>query len=265
MKVMIKFRIFFFIFKKFNLLFSKGYMVAAGRNCFGRLTVQHKGGGVKNKYRNIDFYRNINQYGFVLRICKDFFRSGFVGLIVYDSGLSNFILLSEGIVKGSRIFSGFHKIILDNNKIGSTQKLININLFDTISSVEFFPLSGFKLLRSAGSSSKIISKDSEKSVLKLNSGWQILLPNNSMAVFGSVSNSSFFFNILGKAGINRNKGVRPTVRGVIKNPCDHPHGGGEGKGSPPVAQVSPWGWLCKGTPSKNKKVDRLKRRMFKKV
>lgn len=102
--------------------------------------------------------------------------------------------------------------------------MININLFDTINSIELFPLSGFKLLRSAGTSSKIISKDTVKSVLKLPSGWQISLPNHSMAVFGVVSNLSSCYKVLLKAGINRKKGIRPTVRGVIKNPCDHPHG-----------------------------------------
>lgn len=137
--------------------------------------------------------------------------------------------MSEGVIRGSRVFSGSQKILLDSNKEGSTQKLMNINLFDTISCVEFFPLSGFKLLRSAGSQSKIISKDNFKSVLKLKSGWQVLLSNSSMAVFGPVSNLSFCFNTIKKAGVNRKKGIRPTVRGVIKNPCDHPHGGGEGK------------------------------------
>jgi ribosomal protein L2 len=164
-----KLRVYFFIFKKYDKLLSFGYKIAGGRNFLGRLTVSHIGGGVKNKYRIVDFYRNINQYGFVLRICKDFYRSGFIGLVIYDSGLSNFILLSEGLIKGSRIFSGFQKVLLDN-KVGSTQKLLNINLFDSISCVEFFPLSGFRLLRSAGSSSKIISKDFYKSILKLRSG-----------------------------------------------------------------------------------------------
>jgi large subunit ribosomal protein L2 len=231
-------QIYFFVFKKYNKLFSYGYKVVCGRNFFGRLTVQHKGGGVKTNYRRLDFHRSINQYGFVLRVCKDSYRSGFVGFVFYDSGLSNFILLSEGLIKGSKFFSGPQKVILDN-KVGSTQKLLNINLFDHINSVEFFPLSGFRLLRSAGSSSKIISKDNKKSVLKLNSGWQISLPNHSMAVFGVVSNLSFNYKAIGKAGNNRIKGIRPSVRGVIKNPCDHPHGGGEGRGSPPVAQVSP--------------------------
>jgi len=89
--------------------------------------------------------------------------------------------------------------------------------------------------------------------LKLNSGWQYKISTKSLASLGISSNLAFIFTRVSKAGVNRCRGIRPTVRGVIKNPCDHPHGGGEGKGSPPAAQVSPWGWLCKGTPSTNKK------------
>lgn len=101
-------------------------------------------------------------------------------------------------------------------------------------------------------------------MLKLSSGWLIRVSNQCLGCFGFVSNVGAKFYTIKKAGLMRRKGVRPTVRGIIKNPCDHPHGGGEGKGSPPVAQVSPWGWLCKGTPTNNKKVDRLKRKLYKK-
>jgi len=97
----------------------------------------------------------------------------------------------------------------------------------------------------------------------LQSGWQFKIAINSLASLGIASNISYGFINLQKAGVKRDWGIRPTVRGVIKNPCDHPHGGGEGKGSPPVAQVSPWGWLCKGTPSKNRKIDKRQRKFFK--
>jgi len=170
-----------------------------------------------------------------LRIFKDYYRTGYIGLILYEDGLLNLILLAEGLLKGSRIFSGREQLILDKNRLGYTQKLMNIDLFDIIHNIEFYPLSGFKLLRSAGCSAKIISKDNEKSVLKLSSGWQIKLPNHSLGVFGVVSNIASCYKNLKKAGVNRKKGIIPTVRGVIKNPCDHPHGGGEGRGSPPVA------------------------------
>jgi len=126
-----------------------------------------------------------------------------------------------------------------NNFIGSTQRIMHIKLFEAINSIEKFPFSGAKMVRAAGSFAKIISKDGIKAVLKLTSGWQLKVSNKVLASLGLVSNLSFIFINLKKAGLSRARGVRPTVRGVIKNPCDHPHGGGEGKGSPPVAQVSP--------------------------
>jgi len=196
---------------------------------------------------------------------RDNFHTGYIGLVFYDNGLTSFILLSEGVLKGSRLFSGNLKLVYNHIKLGSTQKLLHINLFETINSIELVPYSGSILARAAGSSSKIITKDNIKSILKLSSGWLVKISNQSLATFGFVSNIASNYQIIKKAGFNRNKGIRPTVRGIVKNPCDHPHGGGEGKGSPPVAQVSPWGWLCKGTPSKNKKIDRLKRRLFKKI
>jgi large subunit ribosomal protein L2 len=228
-----------FIFQKFEKSFSLGFVLAGGRNFLGRICVQHRGGGNKTKFMKTDRYRYINQFGFVFRILRDYYRTGFIGLIFYDNGLSSFILLSEGLVKGSRVFSGGLKLYDGSLKLGSTQKLFNINLFETINSIELYPFSGAVLAKAAGTSSKIISKNNAASLLKLTSGWVIKLANSSLATFGVVSNVASAYITIRKAGINRYKGIRPTVRGVIKNPCDHPHGGGEGKGSPPVAQVSP--------------------------
>ena len=253
-------KFFFFKFKKY---FSYGLAMSAGRNFTGRICVQHKGGASKNRILFVDRFRQINSYGVVFRIIKDFFRTGFLGFVIYDNGLVSFILLAEGLVKGDRVFSG--SLFIDSFKKGSTQKLLYIKLFDFINSLELFSLSGAKYVRAAGCFSAIVSKDNEKSVIKLNSGWHIKLSNSCLVSIGVVSNVSNIFVVVKNAGVNRKKGIRPTVRGVIKNPCDHPHGGGEGKGSPPVAQVSPWGWLCKGTPTKNKKIDRLKRKLYKKV
>jgi ribosomal protein L2 len=121
-----------FIFKKFVKSFSHGIVIAAGRNFSGRICVQHKGGANKVNYIKIDRYRYINQLGFVFRIIKSRFCTGFIGLIMYFNGLSSFILLSEGLIKGSNIFSGrllFNNYILKN---GSSQKLLNINLFDIL-------------------------------------------------------------------------------------------------------------------------------------
>jgi len=159
-----------FIFYKFSKIFSLGIALVAGRNFLGRICVQHQGGGVKINYLKIDRYRYLNQYGFIFRILENNFCTGFIGLIIYDNGLSSFILLSEGLMKGSRIFSGNNKNFLEINKIGSTQKLLYIKVFDAINSFEIFPYSGSKYARAAGSYAKIIAKDNEKSILKLNSG-----------------------------------------------------------------------------------------------
>jgi len=184
-------------------------------------------------------------------------------MVVYDNGLISFIILSHGLAKGSKIFSSISYIEKKNFSIGSSNLVKFFGLFSVINSVELFPFSGSKLARSAGSSAYIIKKDKNKVFLKLKSGWQIKISVGCVSSFGICSNPLNRFTIVGKAGKNRAKGIRPTVRGVIKNPCDHPHGGGEGRGSPPVAQVTPWGFLTKGTPTKNKKKDRLKRRLFK--
>lgn len=237
-----------------------------GRNFLGRICVYHKGAGNKNGFIHLDFYRRLNQVGILLKILKDTYRTGYIGLILYSNGLSSFILLSEGLFKGLSIFSGFDFNIQQKvtNITGSTTLLKNIGLFSNVNSIELFPLSGSKMSRAAGVSSLIISKDYRQVSFKMSSGWQLSVSSNCLSTIGMVSNFFNYYRVIGKAGISRSLGIKPTVRGVIKNPCDHPHGGGEGRGSPPAAQVSPWGWLTKGTPSKNKKVDRLLRRKFKK-
>jgi ribosomal protein L2 len=167
---MVKF--FIFSFKKLFLSFCFGIASKSGRNFFGRICVQHRGGGNKLKSLKIDRYRYLNSFGVILKIFKDFYHTGFFGYIFYDNGLSSIILLSEGVKKFNTIFSGNNfnftsKIYL---KIGSTQTLFRTNLFDSISSIETFPFSGSKFVRAAGSSAKIISKTIESSVLKLSSG-----------------------------------------------------------------------------------------------
>jgi len=258
-------KIYYFFSKKLFKIFSFCLIIKAGRNFFGRICVRHQGGGNKRKSYKIDRYRGLNNFGVIIKIFEDFYHTGFLGIVFYESGLSSIILLSEGILKFSRIFSGNLFISFDSfsSKIGSTQMLLKVNLFDIISSIELYPKSGSCLVRSAGSFAKVIHRNTEKSLVKLSSGWQISISNYCLGTFGLISNPTHKFIPIKKAGIIRHKGIRPTVRGVIQNPCDHPHGGGEGRGSPPVAQVSPWGWLCKGTPSKNRKIDRKKRKLFK--
>lgn len=262
---MVKFYI--FSMKRLFNSFIFGISSKSGRNFLGRICVQHRGGASRSKFLKIDRFRCVNNSCLVLSVFKNFNYTGFLGYVYYDLGISSIILLSEGVLKGIFISSGDGGHFPDNrssfSKKGSTQSFFRTNLFDHISSIEIFPFSGFRLVRSAGSSAKLISKTIDGSVLKLSSGWQLKLSNNCLCTLGIVSNPSHKFSRIKNAGFQRKLGIRPTVRGVIKNPCDHPHGGGEGRGSPPKAQVSPWGWFCKGTPSKNKKIDRLKRRLFK--
>jgi len=203
----------------------------------GRICVYHKGSGNKRRFKLIDRFRRVNQFCYVLKIFRGNFKESFIGMVIYDNGLISLISLSDGIFSGFRLYSGveFNTFIAN----GFSNLLGNFGLFSVISSFELFPLSGFKLARAAGSSAFIVGKTSGKVVIKLSSGWQISVSDFSMGVYGVNSNVSHKFINIRKAGKHRALGVKPTVRGVIKNPCDHPHGGGEGKGSPPVAAVSP--------------------------
>jgi ribosomal protein L2 len=157
----------FFTFYKLHKKFKCKFVAASGRNFLGRICVQHQGGSNKNMYLKIDRYRYINKFGLIFRIIYHFFFTGFVGLIIYSNGLVSFILLSENVKKGNKVFSGRNKV---KAFIGSTQKLLNIKLFDSINSVEKFPFSGAKLVRAAGTFSNIFSKENVKSVLKMPSG-----------------------------------------------------------------------------------------------
>jgi large subunit ribosomal protein L2 len=186
-------QLFYFIFLKYKKLHHKSLVLGSGRNFKGRICVQHKGSADKHNYIKVDRFRNINLYGFILRIIDVFYVSAFLGLVLYENGLINFILLSEGVVKYAIIFSGSRWN--SNNFVGSTQKLMNIKLFDAINSIEKFPRSGAKMARAAGSFAKIISKNNFKVVLKFNSGWQLKVSNKSLASLGIASNLSFFFLI----------------------------------------------------------------------
>lgn len=127
-----------FIYNKYSKIFSVGIVLVAGRNFLGRICVQHQGGGVKINYKKIDRFRYLNHKGYIFRIIKIKFCTGFVGFVFYDNGLCSFILLSEGLLKGSRVFSGPRKFFFDGFNCGSTQKLLHIKLFDTINSMNYF-------------------------------------------------------------------------------------------------------------------------------
>ena len=225
-----------------------------GRNNLGRITSRHKGAGHKQKYRQIDFYRKKDDVkAKIERIEYDPNRSAYVALIKYEDGVMNYIIAPNKIKIGDNIISGRNKEI----KIGNCMQLSDIPTGTDIHNVELYPNSGGKIARSAGSSAQISGSDDNYCIIKLNSGEVRKIINTSRATIGSVSNNDHQNIKIGKAGRNRWKGVRPQSRGVVMNPVDHPHGGGEGKTSGGRSPVSPWGQSAKGLKTrKNKKTDK---------
>ena len=258
---MTKFLKYFFL--SINKKLSIGYKPMSGRNFRGIISVHHKERGTKNNFLNIDFCRRLNTYGFVYKILKCKYRTGYLGGIIYENGLFSYILLTEKLKIGSKFYTGSFNENLELNTIGTTITLKNIRLFSMINNIEVYPYSGGSLTRAAGSSAILTGKLNDKVILKLKSGWNIWLSKYCISTIGNVSNMKHKFDNLKKAGNSRALGIRPTVRGVAMNPCDHPHGGGEGRKSPPSGQVSPWGWLTKGTPSLKKKIHKRKKKLYK--
>ena len=226
-----------------------------GRNNLGRITSRSRGAGNKNKYRMIDFYRKKDDLkAKVERIEYDPNRSAHVALFKYEDGVYNYILAPSKIKIGDQIISGRNKEI----KIGNSMPLSDIPAGTNIHNIELFPNSGGKLVRSAGSSAQISGIDENYCIVNLVSGEIRKIISTARATIGSVSNSDHQNIKIGKAGRNRWKGKRPSVRGVAMNPVDHPHGGGEGKTSGGRNPVSPWGQSAKGLKTrKNKKTNKF--------
>jgi large subunit ribosomal protein L2 len=226
-----------------------------GRNNLGRITSRSRGAGNKNKYRMIDFYRKKDDLkAKVERIEYDPNRSAHVALVKYEDGVYNYILAPSKIKIGDQIVSGRNKEI----KIGNCMPLSDIPAGTNIHNIELFPNGGGKLVRSAGSSAQISGLDENYCIIKLGSGEIRKIINTARATIGSVSNSDQQNIKIGKAGRNRWKGKRPSVRGVAMNPVDHPHGGGEGKTSGGRSPVSPWGQSAKGLKTrKNKRTNKF--------
>ena len=222
-----------------------------GRNNLGRITSRSKGAGHKQKYREIDFYRKKdNLKAKIERIEYDPNRSAHVALIKYEDGLMSYILAPNKIKIGDEVVSGKNKEI----EIGNCMPLSDIPTGTDIHNIELYPNGGGKLARSAGSSAQISGKDENYCIIKLGSGEIRKIINTARATIGSVSNTDHQNIKIGKAGRNRWKGRRPSVRGVAMNPVDHPHGGGEGKTSGGRSPVSPWGQSAKGLKTRNNKL-----------
>ena len=226
-----------------------------GRNNLGRITSRHKGAGHKQKYRQIDFYRKKDDMiAKVERIEYDPNRSAYVALIKYEDGVMNYIIAPNKIKIGDEIISGRNKKI----EIGNCMQLSDIPTGTDIHNIELQPNSGAKLVRSAGASAQISWNDDNYCIIKLNSGEIRKIINTARATIGSVSNNDHQNIKIGKAGRNRWKGIRPQSRGVVMNPVDHPHGGGEGKTSGGRDPVSPWGQSAKGLKTrKNKRTNKF--------
>ena len=211
----------------------------AGRNFSGRITVRHQGGGAKRKYRIIDFKRNKDDVpGKVFSIEYDPNRSANIALIHYADGEKRYIIAPLGLKVGDQIVSGVNADI----KVGNTLPLENIPVGTMIHCVELVPGKGAQLVRSAGNAAQLIAKENGFGQVRLPIGEVRLIPLKARATIGQVGNVDFQNIMIGKAGRTRHMGIRPTVRGSVMNPNDHPHGGGEGKS--PIGRpgpVTPWG------------------------
>ena len=211
----------------------------AGRNNLGRITVRHKGGGNRRKYRIIDFKRNkLDMNAKVLTLEYDPNRSAFIALVQYDDGEKRYIIAPHGLKVGDIVRNGADADI----KPGNALALKNIPVGTFIHNIELYPGKGAQLVRAAGNMAQLMGKEGAYALVRLPSGEMRKVSIDCMASIGQVSNIDHENVNLGKAGRTRHKGIRPTVRGSVMNPCDHPHGGGEGKS--PVGRpgpVTPWG------------------------
>lgn len=223
----------------------------AGRNVRGKLTVRHRGGGVRRRYRVIDFKRDKDGIpAKVQSVEYDPNRSARIALVSYVDGEKRYILAPAGVTVGSTIVSGIGSDITPGNCL----PLRHMPTGTMVHNIEMKPGKGGQLVRSAGTSAQIMAKEGAYALLRMPSGEQRLLPQDCRATVGQVGNVEHENIVIGKAGRNRWMGWRPTVRGVVMNPVDHPHGGGEGKS--PIGRphpVTPWGKPTLGYRTRRKK------------
>ena len=222
----------------------------AGRNVQGRITIRHRGGGAKRKYRIIDFKRNKDGIpAKVATIEYDPNRSAFIALLHYADGEKRYIIAPLGLKVGDTVMSGVTADIMPGNCL----PIINIPLGTIIHNIEIQAGKGGQLCRSAGNSAQLMAKEGKYAQVRLPSGEVRMVPMNARATIGQVSNTDHENQSLGKAGRKRHLGIRPTVRGSVMNPNDHPHGGGEGKS--PIGRpgpVTPWGKPALGHKTRKK-------------
>ena len=222
----------------------------AGRNNQGKITVRHHGGGNRQKYRLIDFKRNKEGVpAKVIGIEYDPNRTANIALICYADGEKSYILAPQGLTDGMTVQNGAGAEV----RVGNCLPLTDIPVGTQVHNIELYPGKGGQLVRSAGNSAQLMAKEGKYATLRLPSGEMRMVRKECMATVGTLGNAEFKNLSIGKAGRKRYMGVRPTVRGVTMNPCDHPHGGGEGKS--PVGRpgpVTPWGKPALGYKTRKK-------------
>ena len=215
----------------------------AGRNNNGRVTTRHQGGGHKQHYRLIDFKRTKDGIpAKVERLEYDPNRTANIALLLYADGERRYVIAPKGMVVGQQVLSGSEAPI----KSGNTLPIRNIPVGTTIHCIEMIPGKGAQLARSAGTSAQLLAREGVYAQVRLRSGEIRRVHVECRATIGEVGNEEHSLRSIGKAGANRWRGIRPTVRGVVMNPVDHPHGGGEGRTAAGMHPVSPWGQKTKG-------------------
>ena len=221
------------------------------RNNMGRITTRHKGGGHRQRYRVVDFLRDKDGVpGKVERLEYDPNRTAHLALVLYADGERRYILAPKGVVAGDVVQSGTEAPI----KAGNALPLRSIPIGSMVHNVEMKPGRGGQLARSAGSSVQLVAREGLYATIRLRSTEMRKVHVDCRATIGEVGNEEHSLRSIGKAGANRWRGIRPTVRGVVMNPVDHPHGGGEGKsGQGNPHPVSPWGWNTKGQKTRTNK------------
>ena len=221
----------------------------SGRNSYGKITVRHQGGGNKQKYRIIDFKREDGK-ATVIGVEYDPNRTSYIALLQNEEGKKSYVIAPNGVTDGDILYSGADADI----KPGNTLPIENIPVGTIIHNIEIYPGKGGQLVRSAGAQAQLMAKENGMAQVRLPSGEVRLVRLDCKATIGQIGNIEHDTIKIGKAGKTRHMGIRPTVRGSVMNPCDHPHGGGEGKS--PVGRpgpVTPWGKPALGYKTRNKK------------
>ena len=222
----------------------------SGRNSYGRITVRHKGGGNRQKYRIIDFKRTSEKPATVIGVEYDPNRTAYIALLQDEDGNKSYVICPVGVTDGMVLYSGENADI----KPGNTLPISAIPVGTFIHNIELYPGKGAQLVRAAGVQAQLMAKEGSMAQVRLPSGEVRFIRMDCKATIGQVSNIEHDTVKIGKAGRKRHMGIRPTVRGSVMNPCDHPHGGGEGRS--PIGRpgpVTPWGKPALGYKTRNKK------------